>query len=59
MNRAQRQPAEFIHSHTPVTAYNSIMMTLNTDANKYKTNVYTFYKSAAENNLPVKGTKRV
>lgn len=54
MNRAQRQPAEFIHSHTPVTAYNSIMMTLNTDANKYKTNVYTFYKSAAENNLPVK-----
>lgn len=54
MNRAQRQPAEFIHSHTPVTAYNSILMTLNTDANKYKTNVYTFYKSAAENNLPVK-----
>ena len=54
MNRAQRQPAEFIHTHTPVTAYNSIMMTLNTDANKYKTNVYTFYKSAAENNLPVK-----
>lgn len=54
MNRAQRQPAEFIHFHTPVTAYNSIMMTLNTDANKYKTNVYTFYKSAAENNLPVK-----
>ena len=54
MNRAQRQPAEFIHSHTPVTAYNNIMMTLNTDANKYKTNVYTFYKSAAENNLPVK-----
>ncbi len=54
MNRAQRQPAEFIHSHTPVTAYNSIMMTLNTDTNKYKTNVYTFYKSAAENNLPVK-----
>lgn len=54
MNRAQRQPAEFIHSHTPVTAYNCIMMTLNTDANKYKTNVYTFYKSAAENNLPVK-----
>lgn len=54
MNRAQRQPAEFIHSHTPVTAYNSIMMTLNTDANKYKTNVYTFYKAAAENNLPIK-----
>lgn len=54
MNRAQRQPAEFIHSHTPVTAYNCIMMTLNTDANKYKTNVYTFYKSAAENNLAVK-----
>lgn len=54
MNRAQRQPAEFIHTHTPVTAYNSIMMTLNTDANKYKTNVYTFNKSAAENNLPVK-----
>lgn len=54
MNRAQRKPAEFIHSHTPVTAYNSIMMTLNTDVNKYKTNVYTFYKTAAENNLPVK-----
>lgn len=30
------------------------MMTLNTDANKYKTNVYTFYKTAAENNMPVK-----
>ena len=53
MNKAQRSQAEFIHSKVPVTAYNNIMMTLNSDANKYKTNVYTYYNTAKENDMPV------
>ena len=53
MNKAQRSQAEFIHSKVPVTAYNNIMMTLNSDANKYKTNVYTYFNTAKENDMPV------
>lgn len=54
MNKSQKGNAEFINTHTPITAYNNIMMNLNSDANKYKTNVYTYYNPAKENNMPVK-----
>lgn len=54
MNKSQKGNAEFINTHTPITAYNNIMMNLNSDANKYKTNVYTYYNPAKENHMPVK-----
>lgn len=54
MNKSQKGNAEFINTNTPITAYNNIMMNLNSDANKYKTNVYTYYNPAKENNMPVK-----
>ena len=37
---------------------NNIMMNLNSDANKYKTNVYTYYNPAKENNMPVKQNEK-
>lgn len=54
MNKEQKGNAEFINTHTPITAYNNIMMNLNSDVNKYKTNVYSYYNPAKENNMPVK-----
>lgn len=53
MNLGKKSNAEFINTHTPITAYNNIMMVLNSDANKYKTNVYTYYDSAKQNGMPV------
>lgn len=58
MNKFQKGNAEFINTHTPITAYNNIMMNLNSDANKYKTNVYTYYNPAKENNMPVKQNEK-
>ena len=58
MNKSQKGNAEFINTHTPITAYNNIMMNLNSDANKYKTNVYTYYNSAKENHMPVKQNEK-
>lgn len=58
MNKSQKSNAEFINTHTPITAYNNIMMNLNSDANKYKTNVYTYYNPAKENNMPVKQNEK-
>lgn len=58
MNKSQKGNAEFINTHTPITAYNNIMMNLNSDANKYKTNVYTYYNPAKENNMPVKQNEK-
>lgn len=58
MNKSQKGNAEFINTHTPITAYNNIMMNLNSDANKYKTNVYTYYNTAKENNMPVKQNEK-
>ncbi len=54
MNKSQKGNAEFINTHTPITAYNNIMMNLNSDANKYKTNVYTY----KENHMPVKQNEK-
>lgn len=58
MNKSQKCNAEFINTHTPITAYNNIMMNLNSDANKYKTNVYTYYNPAKENHMPVKQNEK-
>lgn len=58
MNKSQKGNAEFINTHTPITAYNNIMMNLNSDANKYKTNAYTYYNPAKENHMPVKQNEK-
>lgn len=58
MNKSQKGNVEFINTHTPITAYNNIMMNLNSDANKYKTNVYTYYNPAKENHMPVKQNEK-
>lgn len=58
MNKSQKGNAEFINTHTPITAYNNIMMNLNSDANKYKTNVYTYYNPAKENHMPVQQNEK-
>ncbi len=58
MNKSQKSNAEFINTHTPITAYNNIMMNLYSDANKYKTNVYTYYNPAKENHMPVKQNEK-
>lgn len=58
MNKSQKGNAEFINTHTPITAYNNIMMNLNSDANKYNTNVYTYYNPAKENHMPVKQNEK-
>lgn len=58
MNKSQKGNAEFINTNTPITAYNNIMMNLNSDANKYKTNVYTYYNPAKENHMPVKQNEK-
>lgn len=58
MNKSQKGNAEFINTHTPITAYNNIMMNLNSDANKYKTNVYTYCNPAKENHMPVKQNEK-
>lgn len=58
MNKSQKGNAEFINTHTPITAYNNIMMNLNSDANKYITNVYTYYNPAKENHMPVKQNEK-
>lgn len=58
MNKSLKGNAEFINTHTPITAYNNIMMNLNSDANKYKTNVYTYYNPAKENHMPVKQNEK-
>lgn len=58
MNKSQKGNAEFINTHTPITAYNNIMMNLNSDANKYKTNVYTYYNPAKENHMPLKQNEK-
>ena len=54
MNKGQKQGAEFVNSHTPISAYNNMMMVLHSDKNEYKTNVYTYYNPAKDNNMPVR-----
>lgn len=46
MNKESKSNAEFIFSHTPVTAYNNIMMNLQSDQKGYRTNVFTLFNNA-------------
>lgn len=54
MNRESKSNAEFIFSHTPVTAYNNIMMNLQSDQKGYRTNVFTSFNNAQKNGVAVK-----
>lgn len=52
MNKESKSNAEFIFSHTPVTAYNNIMMNLQSDQKGYRTNVFTLFNNAQKMVLP-------
>lgn len=54
MNKESKCNAEFIFSHTPVTAYNNIMMNLQSDQKGYRTNVFTSFNNAQKNGVAVK-----
>lgn len=54
MNKESKSNAEFIFSHTPVTAYNNIMMNLQSDQKSYRTNVFTSFNNAQKNGVAVK-----
>ena len=54
MNKESKNNAEFIFSHTPVTAYNNIMMNLQSDQKGYRTNVFTSFNNAQKNGVAVK-----
>lgn len=54
MNKNGKSNAEFLHSSTPITAYNNIMMNLEADQKGYRSNIFTYYNMAKENDMPVK-----
>lgn len=54
MNKESKSNAEFIFAHTPVTAYNNIMMNLQSDQKGYRTNVFTSVNNAQKNGVAVK-----
>lgn len=54
MNKESKSNAEFIFAHTPVTAYNNIMMNLQSDQKGYRTNVFTSFNNAQRNGVAVK-----
>lgn len=54
MNKESKSNAEFIFAHTPVTAYNNIMMNLLSDQKGYRTNVFTSFNNAQKNGVAVK-----
>lgn len=54
MNKESKSNAEFIFSHTSVTAYNNIMMNLQSDQKGYRTNVFTSFNNAQKNGVAVK-----
>ena len=54
MNKEAKGNAEFMFSHTPVTAYNNIMMNLESDQKGYRTNVFTLFNQAQKNGVAVK-----
>lgn len=54
MNKESKSNAEFIFSHTPVTAYNNIMMNLQSDQKGYRTNAFTSFNNAQKNGVAVK-----
>ena len=54
MNKESKSNAEFIFAHTSVTAYNNIMMNLQSDQKGYRTNVFTSFNNAQKNGVAVK-----
>ena len=54
MDKESKSNAEFIFAHTPVTAYNNIMMNLQSDQKGYRTNVFTSFNNAQKNGVAVK-----
>ncbi len=54
MNKDYKSNAEFMFSKTPITAYNNVMMNLESDQKGYRSNVYTYYKNAEENGASIK-----
>ena len=54
MNPGYRQNAQFLFSKTPITGYNNLMMNLHAEQNGYRSNIYTQYRPANENGIPVK-----
>lgn len=54
MNKEAKGNAEFMFSHTPVTAYNNIMLNLESEQKGYRTNVFTFFDKAKDNGVAIK-----
>lgn len=54
MNKACKDNARFLHTKTPVSAYNNLMMNLESDLKGFKTNIYTHYSSAKANDISIK-----
>lgn len=54
MNKEGKSNAEFMYSHTPITAYNNIMMNLDADQKGYRSNTYAYYNSAKANGIGVR-----
>lgn len=54
MNKEAKGNAEFMFSHIPVTAYNNIMMNLESEQKGYRTNVFTFFDKAHDNGVAIK-----
>ena len=53
MNGKGKSNAEFLHFKKPITPFNNLMMNLNSDLQGYKTNVYTSFNPAKDNDMPV------
>lgn len=54
MNKDYKSNAEFMFTKTSITAYNNVMMNLESDQKGYRSNVYTYYKNAQENGASIK-----
>lgn len=54
MNAQGKSNAEFLNSKKPITAFNNIMMNLESDLQGYKTNIYTSYEQAKKDGISVK-----
>lgn len=54
MNAEGKSNAEFLNSKKPITAFNNIMMNLESDLHGYKTNIYTSYELAKKDGISVK-----
>ena len=58
LNKAGKSSAEFINLKSPITPYNHLMMSLHSDKNGYKSNIYTYGDSAIKAGMPMnKGEK--